>query len=108
MGHLFREVFYLARASDLAEGNTFSAPISLVQLREALSVCPLPTVNRSLEKLRASRAVDFRRANLSSEIGNVSLYIKIASDLNDVGSRPVRGNSWRRSSSIRNLLARAK
>jgi CRP-like cAMP-binding protein len=36
MAHFFCELFYRARASGLTEDNTFSAPISLVQLGETL------------------------------------------------------------------------
>jgi hypothetical protein len=58
MSHLFCERFYRARASGLAEGSTFAAPISPV--RETLGMS-IATVNRTLEKLRASRAVDFSK-----------------------------------------------
>jgi CRP-like cAMP-binding protein len=63
MGHLFCELFYRARASGLTEGNTFAAPISLVQLGEALGMS-IATVNRTLHKMRASRAADFQGGEL--------------------------------------------
>jgi CRP-like cAMP-binding protein len=63
MGHLFCELFYRARASGLIEGNSFTAPISLVQLGETLGMS-IASVNRALQELRASRAVDFQRGEL--------------------------------------------
>jgi CRP-like cAMP-binding protein len=75
MGHLFCELFYRARASGLAEGNTFVAPISLVQLGETLGMS-IATVNRTLHELRASRAVDFQRGRL--HVGNWKRLAEIA------------------------------
>jgi CRP-like cAMP-binding protein len=63
MGHLFCELFYRARASGLTHGNTLVAPISLVQLGETLAMS-IATVNRTLQDLRASQAVDFQRGRL--------------------------------------------
>jgi CRP-like cAMP-binding protein len=63
MGHLFCELFYRARASGLTRGNTLLAPISLLQLGETLAMS-IATVNRTLQDLRASRAVSFRRGRL--------------------------------------------
>jgi CRP-like cAMP-binding protein len=60
MGHLFCELFYRARASGLSEGNTLTAPISLVQLGESLGMS-IASVNRTLQELRVSRTVDFQR-----------------------------------------------
>jgi CRP-like cAMP-binding protein len=60
MAHLFCELFYRARASGLSEGNTLTAPISLVQLGESLGMS-IASVNRTLQQLRASRTVDFQR-----------------------------------------------
>jgi CRP-like cAMP-binding protein len=59
MAHLFCEVFYRARASGLVEGNTCQVPISLVQLGEALGMS-IATVNRTLQRLRASRSLEFQ------------------------------------------------
>ncbi|MGJ4943481.1 Crp/Fnr family transcriptional regulator [Bradyrhizobium sp. HKCCYLS1011] len=59
MAHLFCELFYRARALDLADDNALDLPISLPQLGEALGMA-IATVNRTLAELRASRAVDFR------------------------------------------------
>jgi CRP-like cAMP-binding protein len=64
MGHLFCELFYRARASGLTQANTLMAPISLVQFGETLAMS-IATVNRSLQELRASRAVDLQRGELT-------------------------------------------
>jgi biotin operon repressor len=45
------------------KGNAFLAPISLVQLGETLGMS-IATVNRTLQELRASGAVDFQRSEL--------------------------------------------
>jgi CRP-like cAMP-binding protein len=63
MGHLFCELFYRARSSGLTEGNTVAAPISLVQLGETLGMS-IATVNRTLQQLRLSQAVDFQRGEI--------------------------------------------
>jgi CRP-like cAMP-binding protein len=63
MGHLFCELFYRARASGLTKGNSFAAPISLVQLGETLAMS-IASVNRTLPELRAARMVDFQRGLL--------------------------------------------
>ena len=63
MAHLFCELFYRARASGLTEGNSFAAPISLVQLGETLGMS-IATVNRTLQELRALRAVDLQKGAL--------------------------------------------
>lgn len=63
MAHLFCELFHRARASGLTEGKTFAAPISLVQLGETLGMS-IATVNRTLQELRASRAVDLQKGEL--------------------------------------------
>jgi CRP-like cAMP-binding protein len=63
MAHLFCELFYRARASGLTEGNRFLVPISLVQLGETLGMS-IATVNRTLQELRTTRAVDFQKGEL--------------------------------------------
>jgi CRP-like cAMP-binding protein len=75
MGHLFCELYYRARASGLTQGNKFAAPISLVQLGEALGMS-IATVNRTLQQLRASRVVDFQRGQL--HVRNWEGLVKIA------------------------------
>jgi CRP-like cAMP-binding protein len=59
----FCELFYRARASRLTDKNTTQAPITLAQLGETLGMA-VATVNRTLQELRASRAVDFRNGEL--------------------------------------------
>jgi CRP-like cAMP-binding protein len=75
MAHLFCELFYRANASGLADDGTMIAPISLVQLGETLGMS-IATVNRTLNDLRKSRAIDFRRGFLS--IKNWDRLSKIA------------------------------
>jgi CRP-like cAMP-binding protein len=64
MAHLFCELFYRARASGLAAGDTLVLPISLIQLGEALGMS-IATVNRTLVELRNSRTMDFRSGTLT-------------------------------------------
>jgi CRP-like cAMP-binding protein len=59
MAHLFCELFYRAQASGLTDENACQVPISRAQLGETLGMS-IATVNRALEKLRTSRAADFR------------------------------------------------
>jgi CRP-like cAMP-binding protein len=75
MGHLFCELFYRARASGLTEDNRFPAPITLVQLGETLGMS-IATVNRTLQELRTTRAVDFVRGEL--QIGDWKRLVDIA------------------------------
>ena len=75
MGHLFCELFYRARASGLAKGNTFAAQISLVQLGETLGMS-IASVNRALQDLRKSRTMEFQRGLL--HIRNWERLIEIA------------------------------
>lgn len=72
MAHLFCELFYRARASGLTKGNSFTAPISLVQLGETLGMS-IASVNRTLQELRTSRTMDFQRGEL--QINN---WVKLA------------------------------
>jgi CRP-like cAMP-binding protein len=64
MAHLFCELFYRARASELTRENELALPISLPQLGETLGMA-IATVNRTLSELRASRAMDFRTGLLT-------------------------------------------
>jgi CRP-like cAMP-binding protein len=63
MAHLFCELFYRARTSGLNNGNSLALPISLAQLGETLGMA-IATVNRSLQTLRASQALEFRDGEL--------------------------------------------
>src|ERR1700744_2286886 len=63
MGHLLCELFYRANASGLTKGETFHMPISLVQFGETLGMS-IATLNRTLQSLRKSRTVEFRRGTL--------------------------------------------
>jgi CRP-like cAMP-binding protein len=64
MAHLFCELFYRARVSGVAQQNRLALPVSLVQLGEALGMA-IATVNRTLQRLRASGTVDFREGTLT-------------------------------------------
>jgi hypothetical protein len=57
--HLFRELFYRARASGLIKHNQLAFPVSPVQIGEGLGIS-IVTVNRTLQRLRATGAADFR------------------------------------------------
>lgn len=63
MAHLFCELFYRARVAHLNNGNTCRIPINLMQLGETLGMS-IATVNRTLQQLRASGAMDFRDGEL--------------------------------------------
>lgn len=58
MAHLFCELFYRARSSGTAEQNRLLFPVNLIQLGEALGMA-IATVNRTLQKLRATGSMDF-------------------------------------------------
>jgi CRP-like cAMP-binding protein len=64
MAHLFCELFYRARVSGLTRGNRCHLPINLVQLGDALGMS-IATVNRTMQQLRASGAMDFHDGELS-------------------------------------------
>jgi CRP-like cAMP-binding protein len=64
MAHLFCELYYRARVARLNRGNKLSLPITLGQLGEALGMA-IATVNRSLQELRASGAMEFLDGELS-------------------------------------------
>ena len=59
LAHLFCELFYRARASGLAEGSSCAAPLSQIQIGEALGMA-IVTVNRTLQVLRRARLIEFR------------------------------------------------
>ena len=59
LAHLFCELFYRARASGLTQGNSCAAPLSQIQIGEALGMA-IVTVNRTLQVLRRARLIEFR------------------------------------------------
>jgi CRP-like cAMP-binding protein len=59
LAHLFCELFYRARTSGLAEENSCAAPLSQIQIGEALGMA-IVTVNRTLQVLRRARLIEFR------------------------------------------------
>lgn len=63
MAHLFCELFYRARVAQLNVGNKVQVPISLIQLGEALGMA-IATVNRALQRLRASGSIEFHDGEL--------------------------------------------
>jgi CRP-like cAMP-binding protein len=64
LAHFFCELFYRARASGLARGNTLDVPIGLHQLGETLAMS-LATVNRALLRLRQTRTADLKGGELT-------------------------------------------
>jgi CRP-like cAMP-binding protein len=75
MAHLFCELFYRARVSGVADPNHFAFPLSLIQLGETLGMA-IATVNRTLQRLRATGNVDFRDGLLV--IKNWDKLVKLA------------------------------
>ncbi|HXO71835.1 MAG TPA: Crp/Fnr family transcriptional regulator [Bradyrhizobium sp.] len=63
MAHLFCELFYRARASGLTAESICRVPVSLIQLGESLGMS-IATVHRTLNELRASRAMEFQNGEL--------------------------------------------
>ena len=59
MAHLFCELYYRARAFGLTGDNACSAPLSQVQIGEALGLA-IATVNRTLQSLRRAKLIEFR------------------------------------------------
>jgi CRP-like cAMP-binding protein len=64
MAHLFCQIFYRARASELTRDASFTLPVGLGQLGETLGMS-LATVNRTLAELRETRYLDFRNGELT-------------------------------------------
>ena len=75
MAHLFCELFYRARVSGVAQQNRLAVPLNLVQLGEALGMA-IATVNRTLQRLRATGSADFREGVLT--INDWEKLIRIA------------------------------
>jgi CRP-like cAMP-binding protein len=80
MAHFFCEQYYRAQAAGLAEGSSCSLPVSQVQLGEALGMSVV-TINRTLQSLRRTGAVEFRGGVL-----NVRNWKRLA-DIGEFDSR---------------------
>jgi CRP-like cAMP-binding protein len=64
IAHLFCELFFRARAAGLVHGQTMALPLSQAQIGEALGLA-LVTVNRMLQALRRTAAVELREGKLT-------------------------------------------
>jgi CRP-like cAMP-binding protein len=64
MAHLFCELFYRSRASDLADGDTCDLALSFIQLGETLGIS-LASTNRSLATLREENLADLKGGKLT-------------------------------------------
>jgi CRP-like cAMP-binding protein len=64
LAHLFCELFFRARAAGLVHGQTMALPVSQEQIGDALGLA-LVTVNRMLQALRRTRAVEHREGKLT-------------------------------------------
>jgi CRP-like cAMP-binding protein len=64
LAHLFCELFFRARAAGLVHGQTMALPLSQEQIGDALGLA-LVTVNRMLQALRRTRAVEHREGKLT-------------------------------------------
>jgi CRP-like cAMP-binding protein len=64
MAHLFCELYYRARNSGLAKQGSCSLPLHQGQLGDALAMS-LVTVNRTLQSLRRTGAMQFRNGHLT-------------------------------------------
>jgi CRP-like cAMP-binding protein len=63
MAHLFCELFYRAQVAGSGFGNSVPLPLNQAQLGEALGMA-LVTVNRLLQALRRTEAIEFRNGTL--------------------------------------------
>jgi CRP-like cAMP-binding protein len=64
LAHLFCELFFRAKAAGLANGRTMALPLSQAQIGDALGLA-LVTVNRMLQALRRTEAVELRDGKLT-------------------------------------------
>jgi CRP-like cAMP-binding protein len=64
MAHLFCELYYRARASGLAKPGSCRVPLHQGQIGETLGMS-IVTVNRTLQALRRTGAMEFRNAELT-------------------------------------------
>ena len=64
MAHLFSELYYRARSADLEMAGSLHLPLHQGQLGDALGMS-LVTVNRTLQALRRTSAMEFRNGILT-------------------------------------------
>ena len=64
MAHLFSELYYRARSADLEKAGSLHLPLHQGQLGDALGMS-LVTVNRTLQALRRTGAMEFRNGQLT-------------------------------------------
>ena len=64
MAHLFCELYYRARSAGIEKAGTLHLPLHQGQLGDALGMS-LVTVNRTLQALRRTNAMEFRNGQLS-------------------------------------------
>jgi CRP-like cAMP-binding protein len=64
MAHLFCELYYRARAAGLAKSGSCYVPLNQAQIGDSLGMS-IVTVNRTVQALRKTGAVDFRNAELT-------------------------------------------
>lgn len=64
MAHLFCELYYRARSAGLGKLGSLSLPLHQAQLGDALGMS-LVTVNRTLQALRRTSAMEFRNGELT-------------------------------------------
>ena len=62
MAHLFSELYYRARSADLEKAGSLHLPLHQGQLGDALGMS-LVTVNRTLQALRRTSAMEFRNGD---------------------------------------------
>lgn len=64
MAHLFCEIFYRARSSGLASGDSCELPLSQTQIGETLGMA-IATVSRTLQALRRAGLIEFKSGRLT-------------------------------------------
>jgi CRP-like cAMP-binding protein len=64
MAHLFSELYYRARSAELEKAGSLHLPLHQGQLGDALGMS-LVTVNRTLQALRRTNAMEFRNGELT-------------------------------------------
>jgi CRP-like cAMP-binding protein len=64
IAHFFCELFFRAQAAGLVDGQTMALPLNQGQIGDALGLA-LVTVNRMLQALRRTKAIEFREGKLT-------------------------------------------